>query len=88
MGRQRTAFDEEGPRREGRSEERTMGRQRTAIDEEGPRREGRSEERTMGRQRTAIDGYKENSTHSPSMAVCCATAVCPKKGKSTWGVEI
>jgi hypothetical protein len=32
MGRQRTAIDEEGPRREGRSEERTMGRQRTAID--------------------------------------------------------
>jgi hypothetical protein len=56
MGRQRTAIDEEGPRREGRSEERTMRRQRTAIDEEGPRREGRSEERTMGRQRTAIDG--------------------------------
>jgi hypothetical protein len=22
------------------------------------------------------------------VAVCCATAVCPKKGKSTWGVEI
>jgi hypothetical protein len=39
-------------------------------DEERPRRERRSEERTMGRQRTAIDGYKENSTHSPSMAVC------------------
>ena len=30
----------------------------------------------------------KNSTHFPSMAVCYATAVGPKKGKSTWGVEI
>jgi hypothetical protein len=31
---------------------------------------------------------KKNSTHFPSMAVCYATAVGSKKGKSTWGVEI
>ena len=31
---------------------------------------------------------KKNSTHFPSMAVCCATLFSPTKGKSTWGVEI
>ena len=31
---------------------------------------------------------KKKSTHFPAMAVCYGTAVGPKKGKSTWGVEI